>query len=59
MFPESPLRTQPAPGIITHGTGSKKSKVDVHPQTSLIQMLDDLPNYLGKTKTSFNWIKSY
>jgi hypothetical protein len=59
LFPESPLKTQPAPGIITHGAGSKKSKIDVHPQNNLIQMLDDLPNYLGKTKTSFNWVKSY
>jgi len=47
LFPEAPLKTDPGPGIITHGAGSKKGKMDNGPQTNIIEMLDDLPNMIN------------
>ncbi len=39
----------PPDGIITHGTGRLRgAKVDILPQSNLIEMLDDLPNIISR-----------
>jgi hypothetical protein len=59
LFPEQILKTEPPGGIITHGTGSPKGKVDTFPQPNMIQMLDDLPNMVKQYgKIGWNWSSS-
>jgi len=52
LFPEKGLRTKPAPGVITHGTG-RDGKFDTFPQKNLLAMLDDLPNLIKSTPKSY------
>lgn len=57
MFPASKLRTKPKPGIVTHGTGSNKGKIDDFPQTNMLEMLDNLKSFITlNPKIVFNWV---
>ena len=57
MFPSSKLKTIPKPGIITHGTGSSKGKIDTFPQINMLEMLDSLKSFITyNPKIVFNWV---